>query len=107
MPAPIATSNTRMAGTSHAGRDAAAGGSAKVAAGVAAGAAGSTTVGASSSVIARSSSAQTAPNPCGRSAGFLAVQPAIRWQTDGGTPASYSGSIFNGSLQKALEKPPT
>jgi len=26
----------------------------------------------------------------------MAVQRAIRLQTDGGTPASYSGSIFNG-----------
>src|ERR1039458_3687261 len=96
-----------MPGTSHAGRGGAAGGSATVAvavvvgaaAGSVAGVAGSTTVGASSSAIARSRSAESAPNPCGRSAGFLAVQRAIRLQTDGGTPASYRSEEHTSELQ--------
>ena len=61
--------------------------------------AGSSIVGASSSAISLSISAEIGLNPCGRSAGFLAVQCATRSHTDCGMPASCSGSIFNGSFR--------
>ena len=62
-------------------------------------------VGASRSATMRSSSAATGPKPCGRCAGSLAVQAAIRSHTECGTPALPQRLQIQRLVQDAVEDP--